>query len=114
MGGRSLASARTAVDFAVPFSPRTSTPPTSGETALRSKASLRSSCPTMAEKGYGTIVMKHRLRGLREEGVGFFPSPDSRLPIPDLLTLAPPASPRSPDRRLSGLRDPPGRARTRD
>ena len=34
-GGSSAASARTTVDFAVPFSPRTSTPPMAGETAFR-------------------------------------------------------------------------------
>jgi hypothetical protein len=51
IGGKRRASARTAVDFAVPFSPRTSTPPTSGETAFRRRASFRSSWPTMAEKG---------------------------------------------------------------
>ena len=51
MPGSRLASARTAVDFAVPFSPRTSTPPTSGEMAFTSRASFRSSWPTMAENG---------------------------------------------------------------
>lgn len=49
--GISVASARTAVDFAVPFSPRTRTPPTCGETALRSRASWRSRMPTMAVNG---------------------------------------------------------------
>ena len=42
---------RTAVDFAVPFSPRTSTPPIAGETALSSRASRMSSMPTTALKG---------------------------------------------------------------
>lgn len=42
-GGSSAASARTAVDLAVPFSPRTRTPPTAGETAFSSSASRRSS-----------------------------------------------------------------------
>ncbi len=41
--GISADSARTAVDLAVPFSPRTSTPPTAGETAFSSSASRRSS-----------------------------------------------------------------------
>ena len=44
-------SARTVVDLAVPFSPRTSTPPTAGETALSSRASRMSSMPTTALKG---------------------------------------------------------------
>ena len=54
--GSSGASARTAVDFAVPRSPRTSTPPTSGETALTSSASRSASWPTIAERiaGYAT------------------------------------------------------------
>ena len=52
IGGRSSTSPRTTVDFAVPFSPRTSTPPTAGETALSSSASLRSSIPTTELKGY--------------------------------------------------------------
>ena len=50
-GGSSGASARTAVDFAVPRSPRTSTPPTSGATALTSSASISASWPTMADSG---------------------------------------------------------------
>ncbi len=49
--GRTAASARTIVDFAVPFSPRTRTPPTAGDTALSTKASRRSSRPTTAVKG---------------------------------------------------------------
>jgi hypothetical protein len=49
--GSSAASARTTVDFAVPFSPRTSTPPTDGETALTTSARRRSSRPTTAENG---------------------------------------------------------------
>ena len=52
-GGSSGASPRTAVDFAVPRSPRTSTPPTSGETALISSALDRLSWPTIAVSGYG-------------------------------------------------------------
>ncbi len=51
MAGSSPASARTMVDLAVPFSPRTSTPPTCGETAFSSSASRRSSMPTTAVKG---------------------------------------------------------------
>ncbi len=54
--GMRAASARTAVDFAVPFSPRTRTPPTAGLTALSSSPSRRSSCPTRAVKGYGVLT----------------------------------------------------------
>lgn len=50
--GISADSARTAVLLAVPFSPRTSTPPTAGLTAFSSSASRRSSMPTTAVKGY--------------------------------------------------------------
>ena len=49
--GRSEARPRTAVDFAVPFSPRSNTPPILGKTALASKARLIFSCPTRAVKG---------------------------------------------------------------
>ena len=42
---------RTAVDFAVPFSPRISTPPISGRTAHSTSASRSRSCPTMALNG---------------------------------------------------------------
>ena len=48
MGGSTAARARTIVDFAVPFSPRTSTPPTSGEIVVRIRASAMSSEPTTA------------------------------------------------------------------
>jgi hypothetical protein len=51
MGGSTAASARTIVDFAVPFSPRTSTPPMFGEIVVRTRASAMSSEPTTAEKG---------------------------------------------------------------
>ena len=44
-------SARTVVDFAVPFSPRTSTPPMPGEIALRMRARRMSSMPTTALNG---------------------------------------------------------------
>src|SRR3954468_24696775 len=50
-GGRISVSARTAVDFAVPFSPRISTPPIAGEIAARISASWRSSMPTTAVNG---------------------------------------------------------------
>ena len=49
--GRSEARPRTAVDFAVPFSPRSNTPPILGKTALASKARLIFSRPTRAVKG---------------------------------------------------------------
>src|SRR5687768_14811288 len=39
------------VVLAVPFSPRTRTPPTSGETVVRIRARARSSLPTIAENG---------------------------------------------------------------
>ncbi|CAM4048086.1 hypothetical protein NOMA109596_19320 [Nocardioides marinus] len=50
-GGRTAARPRTAVVLAVPFSPRTRTPPTSGATAASSRARTRSSDPTTAESG---------------------------------------------------------------
>ena len=49
--GSTAARARTAVDLAVPFSPRTSTPPIAGDTALSTSARRRSSIPTMALNG---------------------------------------------------------------
>src|SRR3982074_3695176 len=52
MSGRRRARARTAVDLAVPFSPRMRTPPMAGLTALSSSASRIRSWPTMAVKGY--------------------------------------------------------------
>jgi hypothetical protein len=51
MAGSSAARPRTAVDLAVPFSPRTSTPPMAGDTALSSSASRISSAPSTAENG---------------------------------------------------------------
>src|SRR5690606_18982900 len=60
--GRTSARPRTVVDFAVPFSPRTRTPPISGLIAVRTRARPMSprpeavegsySQPRMAEKGY--------------------------------------------------------------
>jgi hypothetical protein len=50
-GGRTAASARTVVDLAVPFSPRTSTPPMAGETAFSRSASRMSPMPTTAPNG---------------------------------------------------------------
>jgi hypothetical protein len=50
-GGSTAVSARTAVDFAVPFSPRTSTPPIAGETAFKISASRMSSIATTALNG---------------------------------------------------------------
>ena len=49
--GRSRASARTAVDLPVPFSPRIRTPPMLGLIALRTRAIFIRSWPTMALKG---------------------------------------------------------------
>ena len=51
LGGAVVRPTRTTVDFAVPFSPRTSTPPTAGETAFSRRARRRSSSPTTAENG---------------------------------------------------------------
>jgi hypothetical protein len=42
--------------LAVPFSPRTRTPPTAGETEVSSRARRRSSRPTTAENGYGVVT----------------------------------------------------------
>ena len=58
MAGSSSAAARTAVDFAVPFSPLISTPPKDGMTILSKSAFFISSCPTMAEKGYVFFIMQ--------------------------------------------------------
>src|ERR1700716_2037982 len=44
------------VDFAVPFSPRTRTPPMAGDTALSSSASFRSAIPTMPANGYALCL----------------------------------------------------------
>src|SRR5699024_543829 len=49
--GSSAAWARTIVVLAVPFSPRTRTPPMDGETALRVRASAMSAEPTTALNG---------------------------------------------------------------
>ena len=49
--GSTWARARTMVVLAVPFSPRTSTPPISGATVVRISAVARSSDPTIAENG---------------------------------------------------------------
>jgi hypothetical protein len=45
------------VVFAVPFSPRTKTPPTSGEMVVKIKASAMSSEPTTAENG--NVLISH-------------------------------------------------------
>jgi hypothetical protein len=51
ISGSSSASARTAVDFAVPLGPLTSSPPIAGLTALSSSARLRRRCSTIAVNG---------------------------------------------------------------
>src|SRR5690348_5524595 len=56
-GGSNAARPRTMVDFAVPFSPRTRTPPMAGDTALSSSASFRSAIPTMPANGYALSVV---------------------------------------------------------
>jgi hypothetical protein len=53
MGGSKAANALTAVDFPVPRSPKTNTPPTEGSTAAINIASFISSWPTIAENGNG-------------------------------------------------------------
>ena len=64
-GGRTAVSARTAVDFAVPFSPRTSTPPIAGEIALRMSASRMSSMATMALNGNWVTATALQPAGIR-------------------------------------------------
>src|ERR1019366_6855447 len=54
--GSSAARPRTAVDLAVPFSPRTSTPPIAGDTAFRIRASRMDSEPTTAVNGKSRLV----------------------------------------------------------
>ena len=55
--GSTPASARTAVDFAVPLLPRTSTPPMRGLTAFSSSARFIGSCATIALNGNrGSVV----------------------------------------------------------
>ena len=51
ISGSNAASARTAVDFPVPRSPITKTPPTLESRAAIKIANFISSCPTIAEKG---------------------------------------------------------------
>jgi hypothetical protein len=51
ISGSSSASARTAVDFAVPLGPLMSRPPIAGLTALSSSARLRRCCSTIAVNG---------------------------------------------------------------
>ncbi|MCI5136712.1 MAG: hypothetical protein D3920_16970 [Candidatus Electrothrix sp. AW2] len=55
--GRISARARTAVDLAVPFSPRIRTPDRVGLIRLRYRASFICSWPTMATKGYMAIQL---------------------------------------------------------
>ena len=51
LSGSRSASALTAVDFAVPFSPLMSTPPMAGFMTLRIRAFFISFCPTIAVNG---------------------------------------------------------------
>ena len=53
IGGKRAAKARTAVDFPVPRSPKTSTPPMLASMAVSTIAVFMSSWPTMAENGKG-------------------------------------------------------------
>src|SRR6056297_398515 len=56
IGGKRAAKARTAVDFPVPRSPNTRTPPIPGSIAVRIMARFICSWPTMAEKGKGVFM----------------------------------------------------------
>ena len=58
MVGSNAASALTAVDFPVPRSPNTNTPPIVGSTAAMSSARFISSWPTMAENGKGRRMLE--------------------------------------------------------
>ena len=51
MGGKRLYIALAITDLAVPRRPAIATPPSSGSTAAKSKASLIASCPTTAVRG---------------------------------------------------------------
>ena len=61
IGGNRFASARTAVDLAVPFSPSISTPPMDGLIALSKRANFISSCPTIAVNGYNISLTSLRI-----------------------------------------------------
>src|SRR5207248_7391130 len=71
-GGSSAASPRTMVDFAVPFSPRTRTPPMAGDTALSSSANFRFAMPTMPANGYelSVVAIESVLPGLPRRKAG--------------------------------------------
>jgi hypothetical protein len=57
ISGSTPARARTAVDLAVPFSPRISTPPMRGFIAFRTRDNFICSCPTIAVKGKWYVGM---------------------------------------------------------
>ena len=88
-------SARTAVDFPVPRSPKTRTPPIAGSTAAIRKAIFISSWPTIAEKGKGLCIPSswsnqaevgwrrgNLLQFLHPPKPKSFPAPKDRLPAP--------------------------------
>src|ERR1700694_187116 len=78
--GRSLASARTAVDLPVPFSPRMRTPPIVGTIAFKIRASFIDSWPTIAVKGKlcrsSVTLTRSRIGGEPSE-----PTPSLTLPL---------------------------------
>ena len=61
IGGNRFASARTAVDLAVPFSPSINTPPMDGLIALSNRANFISSWPTIAVNGYNISLTSFRI-----------------------------------------------------
>src|SRR5690606_14989469 len=88
------------VDFAVPFSPRSSTPPIAGSTAASSSARRASSCPTMALNG------KRRERVVTGDPQSASwkspPAPAAALaarPLPRVSGWEPPTAPRGSSSR---------------
>ena len=57
MGGKRSAKALIAVDFPVPRSPKTNTPPIFGSIAVRISANFILSCPTIAVNGKGVFII---------------------------------------------------------
>ena len=56
IGGKRSAKALMAVDFPVPLSPNTRTPPIFGSMAVRTNANFILSWPTIAENGKGVFI----------------------------------------------------------
>ena len=61
--GKRAANARTAVDFPVPRSPNTKTPPMPGSIAVRTMACFISSWPTIAENGKTRVMLRPQNAG---------------------------------------------------